>query len=279
MEELTSVPQPAASTAVAAHAPATSVLVDLHSHSRYSDGTSSLEEIETACEKRRIGLSLTDHNEIRGAVRLSERDRVSNIPGIEVGTKEGLEFLIYFSDPGDLERYYTRAVEPHLLTRFMVRSKAKSLAVIDEAHEEGGYVSLAHPFAPGRKSIDFHRRRHAEQDKFVDEVLRQVDALELFNGGILNRSNVRADEFRVGVDKHLTAGSDSHHVSSLGSCGIRFCPAAQPRSADLFQCLSSNGGTEIVTRQGKHFRTVPIIAFKHTLFFVRGRKANGRKVH
>lgn len=253
----------------------TSMLVDLHSHSRYSDGTATLEDIETACRKRHIGVALTDHNEIRGSIRLIERGHICNIPAIEVGTVEGLEFLIYFPTPAALEDYFVRSVEPWLLSRFMVRSKAKSLAAIDDAHEAGGYVSLAHPFAPGRKSIDFHRKKGDAQSKFVDRVLDGVDAIELFNGGVLRRSNTQAGRFSSGFGKAVTAGSDSHHITTLGSCGVRFETNESPELVGLFQSLSTNGGTEVVTSQGKHFRTVPIIAMKHTLFFVRGRKSNG----
>jgi predicted metal-dependent phosphoesterase TrpH len=251
---------------------APSLLIDLHSHSRYSDGTSTLEDIEAACERRRIGVSLTDHNEIRGSIRLNDRGHILSIPGIEVGTREGLEFLVYFGDPARLEDFFMRCVEPNLLSRFMVRSKARSLAVIDEARDAGGYVSLAHPFAPGRKSIDFHRRKGPRQEAFITRVLEQVDAIELFNGGIMRRSNQLADEFNVGMDKPVTAGSDSHHVSTLGSCGLRYPALEDPQLPALYRSLAANEATEVVSRQGSHFRTVPIIALKHTMFFVRGRR-------
>lgn len=255
------------------------LLVDLHSHSRYSDGTATLEEIEAACQKRKIAVALTDHNEVRGSVKLASRARALTLPGIEVGTREGLEFLVYFADPGALEDFFVRSIEPYLLSRFMVRSRARSLGVIESAHDLGGYVSLAHPFAPGRKSIDFHSRKGPRQQAFITRVLAGIDAYERFNGGVLSRSNDRAAEFSLGFDKPITAGSDSHHPSSLGSCGIRYAAAATAGGADLFAAVAANSGTEVVTRQGKHFRTVPIIALKHTMFFVRGRQASRRKHH
>lgn len=255
------------------------LLVDLHSHSRYSDGTATLEEIEAACQKRKIAVALTDHNEVRGAVKLAGRGKVLTLPAIEVGTREGLEFLVYFADPGALEDFFIRSVEPYLLSRFMVRSRARSLGVIEAAHDLGGYVSLAHPFAPGRKSIDFHSKQGPRQQAFVTRVLAGIDAYERFNGGVLSRSNDRAAEFSLGFHKPITAGSDSHHLSSLGSCGIRYAASAEAGREDLFAALAANAGTEVVARQGRHFRTVPIIALKHTMFFVRGRKAARRKHH
>ena len=255
------------------------MLVDLHSHSRYSDGTATLVDIETACDRQRIGVALTDHNEIRGSIRLSEREKIWSIPAIEVGTIEGLEFLVYFRDPGQLEHYFIHGVDPFLLSRFMVRSRAKSLAAIEAAHDAGGYVSLAHPFAPGRKSIDFHRQKGPRHSDFVDEVLEAVDAIELFNGGVLRRSNTKAEKFSVGIEKPFTAGSDSHHVSTLGTCGILFDRNTTQTPQCLHKALVADAGMEVVTRQGTHYRTVPIIAIKHTMFFVTGRKAAQRKHH
>ena len=258
---------------------AAGLLVDLHSHSRYSDGTARLCDIESACERRGFAVALTDHNEVRGAIQLADHGRVLSLPAIEVGTREGLEFLIYFPDAGQLEDYFIRTVEPRLLSRFMVRSKVPSLQAIEEAQGLGGYVSLAHPFAPGRKSIDFHRKLGPQQDAFIVRVLEQVNAIELFNGGVLRQSNVKAGEFSLDIDKPVTAGSDSHHVSTLGSCGIRFSEATAGTTVSLFNALAANQKSEIVSRQGTHFRTVPIIALKHTLFFVKGRRGSRRDHH
>ncbi|MEZ6066143.1 MAG: PHP domain-containing protein [Planctomycetaceae bacterium] len=219
-----------------------SLLIDLHSHSRYSDGTATLEHIERACLERRIGISLTDHNEIRGAIKLWERDRIPTIPGIEVGTIEGLEFLVYFRDPQALEDYYLASVERFLLSRFMVRSKLRSLAAIEDAQGAGGYVSLAHPFAPGRKSIEFHRNKGPQHAAFVDRVIKSVDAIELFNGGILRTSNRKADDFSTDCDKPVTAGSDSHHISTLGSCGIRYRHLHETRGPELFDAVAGDRG-------------------------------------
>ncbi|MFV0444902.1 MAG: PHP domain-containing protein [Planctomycetaceae bacterium] len=224
-------------------------------------------------------MSLTDHNEIRGAIRLRERERVWSIPGIEVGTVEGLEFLVYFKDAGRLEDYFIQSVDPFLLSRFMVRTKIRSLDAIEAAQDCGGYVSLAHPFAPGRKSIDFHRQKGPRQQVFVERVLKSVDAIELFNGGVLRKSNSKASDFSMDVDKPCTAGSDSHHISTLGSCGIVFDRDKLATSSGLHDALTTDAGIEVVTQQGTHYRTVPIIALKHTLFFVQGRRAAQRKDH
>ena len=63
-------------------------MIDLHMHSSYSDGSSSLEEL--LAEARRIGLTaiaLTDHDTIDGVpefMRLGEQHGIRTVPGVEI---------------------------------------------------------------------------------------------------------------------------------------------------------------------------------------------------
>src|SRR3954466_10505989 len=133
----------------------TELLVDTHVHTRYSDGIAGIPRIERHCRNRGLGVAVTDHNEIRGATELYERDRVPVIPGIEVGTEEGIDLLVYFDSADPLEEFYADAVEPFLRTRFMVRSWIRTERCLAVAREMGAFISLAHPFALGRKSLDY----------------------------------------------------------------------------------------------------------------------------
>ena len=45
-------------------------VVDLHFHTHYSDGNNSIEEIAKQAGKLGIGVAITDHNEIKGAVEI-----------------------------------------------------------------------------------------------------------------------------------------------------------------------------------------------------------------
>src|SRR5689334_19305089 len=138
----------------------TELLVDTHVHTRYSDGIAGVPRIERHCRNRNLGVAVTDHNEIRGAIELYERDRAPVIPGIEVGTEEGIDLLVYFDDAERLEEFYRQAIEPFLRTRFMVRSWVRTVDSLKAAKELDAYISLAHPFALGRKSLDYqHGRR------------------------------------------------------------------------------------------------------------------------
>jgi predicted metal-dependent phosphoesterase TrpH len=245
---------------------------DLHTHSNFSDGLPSIDRIEDRCLRDQLSISLTDHNEIRGSVLLNERDRISCLPGIEVGTKEGLEFLVYFGCPGQLEDYYRRAVEPFLLSRFMVRSKVSSIDCLETAKEMGAFVSLAHPFAFGRKSLDFQRASRKTTHTFVEEVVERIDAVELYNGGVPPKVNRRAAAFLESIDKPITVGSDSHRLRTYGSCGVYLNAKPSTDAATLFGTLNNQPVHSTETKAGSVTLTVPIIMLNHTLFFMRSNK-------
>jgi predicted metal-dependent phosphoesterase TrpH len=245
---------------------------DLHTHSNFSDGLPSIYRIEDRCLRDQLSISLTDHNEIRGSVLLSNRDRISCIPGIEVGTKEGLEFLVYFGCPGQLENYYRRAVEPHLLSRFMVRSNISSIECLEIAREMGAYVSLAHPFAFGRKSLDFQQASKKTTTTFVDEVMERVDAVELYNGGVPPKVNRRAESFLAKIDKPITVGSDSHRLRTFGSCGVYLNAEPSTDAAALFKTIRNEAVHRTETRAGSIALTLPVIMLNHTLFFMRSNR-------
>lgn len=245
---------------------------DLHTHSNFSDGLPSIDRIEERCLRDRLAISLTDHNEIRGSVLLNERDRISCLPGVEVGTREGLEFLVYFGCPGQLEDYYRKAVEPYLLSRFMVRSNIASIDCLEVARDMGGYISLAHPFAFGRKSLDFQRASRKTNATFVDDVLDRIDAVELYNGGVPPRVNSRAAKFLESIEKPITVGSDSHRLRTYGSCGVYLSAAPSTDAAELFGTISQEKVHSTETKAGSVTFTVPIIMLNHTLFFLRSNR-------
>ena len=246
------------------------LLVDTHVHTRYSDGTAGIPRIEHHCRDRGMGLAVTDHNEIRGAVHIFERERVPAIPGIEVGTEEGVDLLVYFESAPLLEEFYIDAVEPFLRTRFMVRSWIRALRCLQAAREMGGYVSLAHPFALGRKSLDYQHGRHGRP--FVETIMDGVDAIELYNGGVHRQANLKASEYAAVAGKRLTVGSDAHRLRTIGTCGTYLDTAAGATTADLFDALTTHDDLRFKVRVSRSAATLPtlgIIALKHTHHFVR----------
>jgi predicted metal-dependent phosphoesterase TrpH len=245
------------------------LLVDTHIHSHYSDGLAGIPRIERFCASRGIGVAVTDHNEIRGATSILERERVPAIPAIEVGTEEGLDLLVYFPNPELLEDFFRTAVEPNLRSRFMVRSWIQAADCLTAAREMGAYVSLAHPFALGRKSLDYQHGRRGQP--FVKTIMNAVDAIELHNGGVPRQANLKAQKYAETAGKRLTVGSDSHRVGTIGSCGT-YLRSTGHSSAELFESLRASRDLRFKVKHNASAATLPllgIIALKHTHHFVR----------
>lgn len=249
----------------------TELLVDTHVHTHYSDGLAGVPRIERFCRERAIGVAVTDHNEIRGSTSMFERERVPVIPGIEVGTEEGVDLLVYFGSAERLEEFFKEAIEPFLRTRFMSRSWVRSLKCLQSAREMGAYISLAHPFAFGRKSIDYQHGRRGKP--FVESVMEAVDAIELYNGGIFKHANRKAKEYAFTAGKRLTVGSDSHRLGTIGSCGTYLRPAAENTSKPMFESLKTADDLRFKMKGSASTTTIPmfgLIAVKHAHHFVRG---------
>jgi predicted metal-dependent phosphoesterase TrpH len=249
------------------------LLVDTHVHTRYSDGIAGVPRIERFCRDRGIGVAVTDHNEIRGAVSIYERERAPAIPAIEVGTEEGVDLLVYFPGAEELEIFYKEAVEPFLRCRFMSRSWIQTIKCLQAAGEMNAYVSLAHPFALGRKSLDYQHDRRGRP--FVSTVMDAVDAIELHNGGVHRRANLKARKYAETAGKRLTVGSDSHRLRTIGSSGTYLPAKMNPTSADLFESFTTAENLRFKARgkpSAAHLPLLGIIAMKHTHHFIRGKR-------
>jgi len=253
------------------------LLVDTHVHTHYSDGIAGVPRIERFCDGHGIGVAITDHNEIRGATSVYERERIPVIPAIEVGTIEGVDLLVYFPNAVLLEEFYKVAIEPLLRSRFMSRSWVQSIDCLRTAREMDAYVSLAHPFALGRKSLDFQHGRRGQP--FVTSVMEAVDAIELHNGGIHRAANRKAKKFAETAGKRLTVGSDSHRLGTIGSNGTYLPTAKNPSSAELFESLRSCSDLRFKMKGNASVATLPLlglVALKHTQHFVRASRPKKR---
>jgi predicted metal-dependent phosphoesterase TrpH len=246
------------------------LLVDTHVHTHYSDGIAGVPRIERFCRDRGMGIAVTDHNEIRGSISIYERERAPVVPGIEVGTEEGVDLLVYFSSASALEDFYIDAVEPFLRTRFMVRSWIRCERCLLVAKEMGGYVSLAHPFALGRKSLDYQHGRRG--GSFVQTIMDGVDAIELHNGGVHKKANFKAQLYAERCGKRLTVGSDSHRLGTIGSCGTYLNTTTGHSPDHLFNDLKHAADLQFKMKgsaSAAHLPLLGIIALKHTRHFMR----------
>ncbi|MGB0929779.1 MAG: PHP-associated domain-containing protein [Chitinophagales bacterium] len=243
---------------------------DLHFHSNYSDGMASIQDLEERCLRENIGVILTDHNEIRGSLKLLERNNIVTVPAIEAGTKEGVEFLIYFKKPKDLETFYKEQIEPFRVKRFMVKLRNSAEAILEAANEFDSFVSLAHPYAFKKKSVDKHKN-----NPMLGYLFRNIDAIEIFNGSLSRAQNKRALKLKDQLGKKFTLGSDGHEIESLGLVNVEFQNQEITDSETLYEELKANNFVRYTeSTKVKKMKTGWIITKNHAKYFVK----NGVKV-
>jgi len=187
-------------------------VVDLHFHSNYSDGYNSVSRIVDKALELGIGIALTDHNEIRGAVELSAHREVLSIPGIEVTSKEGTHVLIYFYDIESLVSFYHTHIEPFMGIDVMSSSFLEMEDIIDRARDYECVVIFPHPYCGSYAGI---QNSYFPEERLAG-VLAAADGIEVINAENLNKWNLRSSLLGFNLKKCITGGSDGHRIVQMG---------------------------------------------------------------
>lgn len=169
---------------------------DLHIHSNYSDGASTVGEI--LIRAQRLGLdtiAITDHNEIAGAVeaqRLAQQWRLPLrvVVGEEISTSDGHIVGLFLKD----------RIRPLLTAR----------ATIDEIHRQGGLAVAVHPF-----SLWLRLFNCGGVGRLVECL--QFDAIETANGAV---TEGLANDWTRAYNRRSTrlaelGGSDAHTAGAV----------------------------------------------------------------
>jgi predicted metal-dependent phosphoesterase TrpH len=182
-------------------------LADLHIHTLYSyDGTASVPAV--LAQAKKVGLdviAITDHDEIRGALKaleLAPRYGIEVIPGIEITTAEG-----------DLLAFHVTEKIP------------RGLPLIDtvrSVHELGGFCVAPHPMAGGfgMKSLSAYSILRALRNS---EVAQTLIGIETYNATTIDRmGNHYATILAQHVDLAKLGNSDAHIIKAIGLAATEF---------------------------------------------------------
>jgi len=177
---------------------------DLHVHTIWSDGAQRPETIVEAARGRVDVVAITDHDEIRGALRARDFARehpelgIDEVVGEEVSTLNGHLLGLFLEE----------CVPPGLTV----------LATISEIHAQGGLAVAAHPFHPLRGVS----RGHVSIGRMIRDL--PLDAIEAVNNaGVFSAPyNAWAALRNLELMLPVTAGSDAHDVWYVGSAVTRF---------------------------------------------------------
>ncbi len=202
--------------------------VDLHVHTVYSDGMNTPDQIAKRARELGVGVAITDHNEIRGAVEICKYKRILTIPGIEITCREGAHILVYFYDIKSLKRFYKKDVAPFKGNTTMSATSLTPEEVIQRARAHRCVIVFPHPYCgiyTGIQNTFFDEER---QDRLFD----MVDGVEVINAGNLNKWNLKCTVLGFNLDKTITAGSDAHSLNHIGKA-VAYASCKKNRKAFL----------------------------------------------
>lgn len=233
-------------------------VVDLHFHTHYSDGNNSIEEIAKQAGKLGIGVAITDHNEIKGAVEIDSYKDILSVPGIEITSKEGTHILVYFYDVKSLKRFYKNDVKPFLGDTVMSSTSLKMEEIIKRARAFKTVTVFAHPFSPvftGIYNSYFPEER-------LDRLFKMIDGVEVINSGNLKKWNLKCALLGFNLNKAIAGGSDGHTLVYLGKV-VSYAQCKNSRKAFLDAVRKKQNkviGREVnmlrkVTSNGRKIRT------------------------
>ena len=187
-------------------------VVDLHFHSKYSDGNKPVSSIAKRALELGIGIAITDHNEIQGAVEIDRYPGSFNIPGIEITSREGTHLLIYFYEIKSLKKFYEMDVRPHMGHDVMSSTNLEMEEIIKRARAFETIVVFPHPYSATFTGI---QNTYFPEDR-LERIFEMVDGIEVINAENLNKWNLRSALLGFNLGKGITGGSDGHRLPQMG---------------------------------------------------------------
>jgi predicted metal-dependent phosphoesterase TrpH len=203
-------------------------VVDLHFHTHYSDGHNTVKAVARKAKDLGIGIAITDHNEIRGALEIDGYSDVFSIPGIEMTSREGTHILIYFYHIDQLETFYSDDVIPYMGNDLMSSTALRMEEIIRRARKFKTVIIFPHPFCGVYTGI---QNSYFPKDR-LEHVFSEVDGVEVINSENMNKSNLRSALLGFNLGKGITGGSDGHRVSQMGKV-VTYAACRRSRKAFL----------------------------------------------
>jgi predicted metal-dependent phosphoesterase TrpH len=211
---------------------------DMHFHTRYSDGLTKVKNVYKRCKKLGIGVAITDHNEVKGALKIVKYKDILAIPGIETTTSEGIHTLFYFYNAKELAEFHGKVIEKNRSIENPLSDLKLSLPeLFEQSRKFNCRVSTAHPFGPWNTGI--HKFSNKRKYK---KTIRKIDFVEAINSSTRHESNKKAIEWGKKIGKQFTGGSDGHASMFLGKT------ITATKERDFLESLKKNSlviGTEV----------------------------------
>ncbi len=190
-------------------------VVDMHFHTKYSDGSATIDSLIRRAKKLGIGVAVTDHNEVAGAVEaFNNNEGVLVIPGIEVSCIEGPHILLYFYDIRELVLFFENFLKEKKNGNPYMAVEATVEEVLKESSKYKCFKVAAHPF--GYMAANCGLLKAVRKKYIADDVLKKIDGVEVLCGAMNRYLNKRAQVYAESYGTLYTGGSDGHCLFQLG---------------------------------------------------------------
>ncbi len=230
-------------------------VVDLHVHSRYSDGFNGIAAIADRVRRLGIGVAITDHNAIGGAVEIAGYTDIFSIPGIEITSKEGAHLLAYFYTIEDLVSFYESELLPYLGKEVMSSAGMTMESIIACARKYKVVLVFPHPYCTAYTGVCNPVFSAGRQESLMS----QVDGVEVINAGNIHRWNLESTVLGFNLDIGLTGGSDGHNLFQLGRA-VTYA-ACDPNRAAFLDAIRQKR-TWVIGKEVNLLRKVTSTSFK-----------------
>lgn len=187
--------------------------VDMHVHTEYSsDCCMPIKKIIEHAKKLNIGIAITDHNEIDGAVKAYKYAKTLNvlvIPGIEVHCAEGTHIIFYFYNIKELKKFYKEVISRNKTKDPFERIKLNFFDIIKLKDRYKCLVSAPHPYVKA-----FVGCRTVKNKK---NYWQNFDLIETLNSCVRRKANIKAFNQAQNSKLGKIGGSDAHFLFEIGS--------------------------------------------------------------
>lgn len=176
---------------------------DLHMHTPASDGNITGKFLNRFLSGKKYLISVTDHNSIKGNIKLRKMG-LNVVPGFELGCNDGFEILVYFKTEHDLIDFYLKEVYPYK-NKYRMTKTSRSVFEYIKILRENYTVHISIPHING-----YAQKNYLKNKDYIDEVLRLVDAIEIYNHSLSSNKNNEALKLKNEYRLYSTFGSDAH---------------------------------------------------------------------
>lgn len=222
---------------------------DMHFHTAYTDGRNSIPAIAGRARALGIGIAITDHNDIRGALEMDQYKDVPCIPGIEITSREGTHILVYFEQARHLKKFYNKYIRSLLGATVMSSTRLAMEEIVYCAKLFPSVTIFPHPYCvayTGICNLNFDESR-------LGRLLEIVDGVEVINAENIHRWNLHCARLGLQLNKAITGGSDGHSLYHMGKVvTYADCEKSGPAMLDAVR----NGSTRVIGKEINLLRKV-----------------------